>query len=95
MDKYSGKDCSRFDLLGHVAWYKPPLTRKERAEQVKKRHYFVKYGEQAQKVLEALLDKYADEGVAAIEETQILAIAPFNRLGTPIELVRAFGVKTQ
>lgn len=95
VDKQSGKDFDPFDLLCHVAWDQPPLTRKERAEQVKKRHYFAKYGEQAQKVLEALLDKYADEGVAAIEETQILAIAPFNRLGTPIELVRAFGGKSQ
>ena len=95
VDKRSGKDFDPFDLLCHVAWDQPPLTRKERAEQVKKRHYFAKYGEQAQKVLNALLDKYADEGVAAIEETQILAIAPFDRLGTPIELVRAFGGKTQ
>lgn len=95
VDKHSGKDFDPFDLLCHVAWDQPPLTRRERAEQVKKRHYFAKYGEQAQKVLEALLDKYADEGVAAIEETQILAIAPFNRLGTPIELVRAFGGKIQ
>jgi len=95
VDKQSGKDFDPFDLLCHVAWDQPPLTRKERAEQVKKRNYFAKYGEQAQKVLEALLDKYADEGVAAIEETQILTIAPFNRLGTPIELVRAFGGKSQ
>jgi len=95
VDKQSGKDFDPFDLLCHVAWDQPPLTRKERAEQVKKRHYFAKYGEQAQRVLEALLDKYADEGVAAIEETQILTIAPFNRLGTPIELVRAFGGKSQ
>nr|WP_034333762.1 DEAD/DEAH box helicase family protein [Herbaspirillum sp. B39] len=95
VDKQSGKDFDPFDLLCHVAWDQPPLTRKERAEQVKKRHYFVKYGKQAQKVLEALLDKYADEGVGAIEETQVLTIAPFNRLGTPIELIRAFGGKTQ
>ncbi|WP_107316118.1 EcoAI/FtnUII family type I restriction enzme subunit R [Achromobacter xylosoxidans] len=95
VDKQSSKDFDPFDLVCHVAWDQPPLTRKERAEQVKKRHYFAKYGEQAQKVLEALLDKYADEGVAAIEQTQILAIAPFNRLGTPIELVRAFGGKHQ
>jgi len=95
VDKQSGKDFDPFDLLCHVAWDQPPLTRKERAEQVKKRHYFAKYGDQAQKVLEALLDKYADEGVAAIEETQVLTISPFNRLGTPIELIRAFGGKTQ
>lgn len=86
-----GKDCDPFDLLCHVAWGMPPLTRKERAEQVKKRDYFTKYGEQARRVLEALLDKYADEGVAQIEETQILTIAPFTQFGTPIEIVRAFG----
>jgi type I restriction enzyme R subunit len=86
-----GKDCDPFDLLCHVAWDMPPLTRKERAEQVKKRDYFTKYGEQARRVLEALLDKYADEGVAQIEETQILTISPFTQFGTPIEIVRAFG----
>lgn len=95
VSKKSGKTFDPFDLLCHVAWDKPPLTRKERAEQVKKRHYFAQYGEQAQKVLDALLDKYADEGVAAIEETQILTLAPFDQLGTPIELVRAFGGKAQ
>lgn len=57
-----GKDCDPFDLLCHVAWDMPPLTRKERADQVKKRNYFTKYGEQARRVLEALLQKYADEG---------------------------------
>ena len=69
----------------------PPLTRKERADQVKKRNYFTKYGEQARRVLEALLQKYADEGVAPIEETQILTVAPFPQFGTPMEIVRAFG----
>jgi len=93
--KQSGKTFDPFDLLCHVAWDQPPLTRKERAEQVKKRNYFAKYSEQAQQVLQALLDKYADEGVAAIEETQVLTIAPFSELGTPIELIRAFGGKDQ
>ena len=69
----------------------PPLTRQERAEQVKKRNYFTQYGDQARRVLEALLDKYADGGVGQIEETQILTVAPFTELGTPIEIVRAFG----
>lgn len=70
----------------------PPLTRKERAEQVKKRNYFTKYGEQARRVLDALLDKYADEGIAHIEETQILTIAPFpEKFGTPMEIVSTFG----
>ncbi len=86
-----GKDCDPFDLLCHVAWDMPPLTRKERADQVKKRNYFTKYGEQARRVLEALLQKYADEGVAPIEETQILTVAPFPQFGTPMEIVRAFG----
>lgn len=86
-----GRDCDPFDLVCHVAWDQPPLTRKERAEQVRKRDYFTRYGEQAQRVLQALLDKYADEGVGSIEETQILTIAPFTQFGTPIEIIRAFG----
>lgn len=89
--RQSGKAFDPFDLVCHVAWDMPPLTRKERAEQVKKRNYFTRYGEQARRVLEALLDKYADEGVAHIEETQILTIAPFTEFGTPLEIIRAFG----
>jgi type I restriction enzyme R subunit len=95
VSKKSGKVFDPFDLLCHVAWDQPPLTRQERAEQVKKRNYFAKYGEQARLVLEALLDKYADEGLGAIEETQILSIDPFTQLGTPVELIRAFGGITQ
>ncbi|MFA7434580.1 MAG: DEAD/DEAH box helicase family protein [Gemmobacter sp.] len=93
--KQSGKDFGPFDLLCHVAWDQPPLTRKERAEQVKKRNYFTRYSEQAQQVLQALLDKYAYEGITAIEENQVLTIAPFSQIGTPMELVRAFGGKDQ
>jgi len=89
--RQSGKAFDPFDLVCHVAWDMPPLTRKERAEQVKKRNYFTRYGEHARRVLEALLDKYADEGVAHIEETQILTIAPFTEFGTPLEIIRAFG----
>ena len=89
--RQSGKEFDPFDLVCHVAWGQPPLTRKERAEQVKKRDYFTRYGEQAQRVLQALLDKYADEGVGSIEETQILTIAPFTSFGTPMEIIRAFG----
>ncbi|MCG3170445.1 MAG: hypothetical protein CALGDGBN_01995 [Pseudomonadales bacterium] len=89
--RQSGKAFDPFDLVCHVAWDMPPLTRKERAEQVKKRNYFTRYGEQARRVLEALLDKYADEGVAHIEETQILTITPFTEFGTPLEIIRAFG----
>ncbi|PZO44999.1 MAG: restriction endonuclease [Pseudanabaena frigida] len=86
-----GRDCDPFDLLCHIVWDMPPLTRKERAERVKKRNYFTEYGEQAKRVLDALLDKYADEGVAQIEENQVLTIAPFSQIGTPMEIVRAFG----
>jgi type I restriction enzyme, R subunit len=88
-----GRECDPFDLLCHVVWDMPPLTRRERAEQVKKRNYFTQYGDQARRVLEALLEKYADEGVAEIEKTQILTIAPFTEFGTPIEIIRAFGGK--
>jgi len=86
-----GKNFDAFDLICHIAWDKPPLTRKERAESVKKRNYFTKYGEQAKAVLDALLDKYADEGVVHIEEPQILTIAPFPSFGTPIEIIKQFG----
>ncbi|WP_454776664.1 EcoAI/FtnUII family type I restriction enzme subunit R [Janthinobacterium tructae] len=89
--RQSGKDFDPFDLVCHVAWDQPPLTRKDRVAQVKKRDYFTSYGEQAQRVLQALLEKYADEGVGPIEETQILTIAPFTSFGTPIEIIRAFG----
>lgn len=90
-----GKDLDPFDIICHVAWDKPPLSRKERAEQVKKRNYFTKYGEQAQKVINALLDKYADEGVEPIEETKILTIQPFTDYGTPIEIIKIFGGKAK
>ncbi|MGQ4647205.1 EcoAI/FtnUII family type I restriction enzme subunit R [Lyngbya aestuarii] len=86
-----GLDCDPFDLICHIVWDMPPLTRKERAREVKKRNYFTKYGEQARKVLEALLDKYADEGIEAVEEPQILKISPFTQFGTPLEIVKAFG----
>ena len=88
-----GKDCDPFDLLCHVVWGQPPLTRRERADQVKKRDYFTRYGDQARRVLEALLDKYAEGGVGEIEETQILTVVPFSEFGTPIEIIRSFGGK--
>jgi len=86
-----GKDCDPFDLLCHVAWDMPPLTRRERSEKVKKRNYFANYGEQARRVLEALLDKYADQGIAQIEERKILTVVPFTQFGTPMEIIRVFG----
>ena len=65
-----------------------PLTRKERAEKVKKRNYFAKYGEQARAVLEALLEKYADHGITDIEDAAILELPPFNALGTKTQIRR-------
>ncbi len=88
-----GKDFDVFDLICHVAFDQPPLTRRERAENVKKRNYFAKYGEQARKVLEALLDKYADTGIQNIEDIKVLQLDPFSRMGTASELVGAFGGK--
>lgn len=88
-----GKDMDPFDLVCHVAWDMPPLTRRERAENVKKRNYFTKYGEEAREVINALLDKYADEGVEHIEETGILKVEPFSDMGTIVELIGAFGGK--
>lgn len=91
VNKKSGKDFDPFDLLCHVAWGMQPLTRKERAEKVKKKNYFSKYSDKAQAVLKALLDKYADEGIGHIEEAQILTINPFDQIGTPIEIIKSFG----
>ncbi|MGB7816653.1 MAG: DEAD/DEAH box helicase family protein [Methylotenera sp.] len=88
-----GKDFDAFDLICHVAFDQPPLTRRERAEQVKKRNYFAKYGEQARKVLESLLEKYADTGIENIEDIKILTLDPFKNMGTASELVSAFGGK--
>jgi type I restriction enzyme R subunit len=86
-------DLDPFDLVCHVAFGAKPLTRRERAENVKKRDVFNRYGDQARAVLEALLEKYADEGVLTLEDTNILQINPFSHMGTPIELMRAFGKK--
>jgi type I restriction enzyme R subunit len=88
-----GKHFDAFDLICHVAFDQPPLTRRERAEQVKKRNYFTKYGEQARKVLESLLEKYADTGIENIEDIKILTLDPFKNMGTASELVSAFGGK--
>lgn len=90
-----GKDYGDFDLICHIAFDQPPLTRKERAENVKKRHYFAQYGEQVRAVLEALLDKYADEGISSIENNNVLKLDPFSDIGTPVEIIRdVFGGKT-
>ena len=89
------KDLDPFDLLLHVAWNMPPLTRRERARRVKKRDVFTAYGPMARQVLEALLDKYADEGIATIEGDNIFNVYPFPDMGRPAELVRSFGGRPQ
>ena len=90
-----GKGFDPFDLVCHVAFDQPPLTRRERADNVKKRDYFAKYGEQARAVLEALLDKYADEGIGTIETLNVLKVQPFDKFGMPVEIVRMFGGKEE
>ena len=87
------KQVDLFDLICHIAYDQPPLTRKERVNNVKKRNYFTKYGEQAKKVLEALLDKYADEGIENIESIEVLRVNPFDEFGSPLEIINEFGSK--
>ncbi len=90
-----GKNLDPFDLICHVAFDKKPLTRRERAENVKKRDVFTKYGGQARAVLDALLTKYADEGVLNLDDANALKIPPLSSLGTPVQLIKAFGGKEQ
>ena len=91
----TGKDLSVFDLICHVTFDTPPLSRKERAEKVKKRNYFGKYSEKARKVLNALIDKFADDGIEEIENREILKFQPFDEIGTPMEIIKEFGGKTK
>jgi type I restriction enzyme R subunit len=88
-----GRDLDPFDLICHIAFDAKPLTRQERAENVKKRDVFTKFGPQARAVLEALLAKYADEGVMKLDDLGVLKISPFSGMGSVIELVNAFGGK--
>lgn len=91
LEEEVGSEWDPFDLICHVAFDAKPLTRRERAENVKKRDYFTKYSKKAQAVLRNLLDKYADSGLVNVESTEILRMDPFNKIGTPLELIRAFG----
>ena len=86
-----GRDYDAFDLVCHVAFDAPPLTRKERAEKVKKRNVFAKYGDKARAVLDALLQKYADSGITSVESLEILKVDPITAHGTPVEIVKLFG----
>lgn len=96
LEQEVGKELDPFDMICHVVYDMPPLTRKERADQVKKRNYFTKYGDVAQQVLQSLLDKYADAGVSEVENITVLKVAPFTELGSTTEIInQGFGGKPQ
>ena len=88
-----GRDYDAFDLVCHVAFDQPPLTRRERAARVKKRNVFAKYGDKTRAVLDALLEKFADGGVKSVESLDILKVDPLTGFGTPVEIVNLFGGK--
>ena len=89
-----GRDYDPFDLICHIAFDQPPLTRKERAEKVRRRNVFAQYGDTARAVLDALLEKYADSGLKRVESLDILKVAPFPKFGTSVEIVKSFGGKS-
>lgn len=93
LEQEVGSEYGAFDLICHVVYGQPPLTRKERADNVRKRDVFTKYGDQARKVLDALLDKYSDKDIGTIEDVKILKLEPFNQIGGAVELLREFGGK--
>lgn len=95
LEKEIGEGLDPFDLICHVAFDKPPLTRRERAEKVKKRNYFAKYEDKARQILISLLDKYADAGIENIENMEVLTLNPFNQIGSPIEIIKVFGSKAE
>ena len=88
LEQEVGEGIDPFDMICHVAFDQPPLTRKERANNVKKRNYFNKYSEQAQQVLDKLLDKYADAGVLEVENLQTIKVQPFTDIGSVTEIVK-------
>ena len=90
-----GRDFGAFDLICHIVYGQPPLTRKERAQRVRKKDHFHLYGDEARAVLDALLDKYADKGIRDIEDINVLKIDPLNQFGTPVEIIGKFGSKRE
>ncbi|MDK8463178.1 EcoAI/FtnUII family type I restriction enzme subunit R [Marinobacter sp. SS13-12] len=93
VSKKLGAEPDPFDVICHIVYDQPPMSRKERAEQVRKKDYFSKYEGASKQVLDALLDKYTDDGIEPIEDMKVLTIAPFSQLGAPMELLQAFGGK--
>ena len=88
-----GRAYSAFDLICHIAFDQPPLTRRERTEKVRKRSYFTKYGDKAREVLNYILEKYSDGGIEDLDNLDLLKVPPIDRLGTPLEIVNIFGSK--
>ncbi len=88
-----GKDLDPFDLICHVVYDRPPLTRRDRAALVRKGNHFDQYEDKAKAVLQALLDKYADRGVGNLEDFDVLRVPPLSNFGTPVEILQAFGGK--
>lgn len=82
-----GKDLDPFDMILHIVFDQPPLTRKERAENVRKRNYFTKYSKQAAEILDALLTKYADSGLTDLENVDVLKVDPIKQYGTQVYIV--------
>jgi type I restriction enzyme R subunit len=93
VSKKLGAEPDPFDVICHIVYDQPPLTRKERAEQVRKNNYFSQYQGASRQVLDALLQKYTDTGIESIEDVKILTLAPFTQIGAPMELIDAFGGK--
>ena len=87
------KELDLFDIICHIAFDMPPLTRRERVENVKKRNYFTKYGDQARSVLEKLLEKYATEGIENLESMEVLKVPPFDEFGSVTQIISLFGNK--
>lgn len=93
-EEIGNPDIDDFDLICHIAYDKKPLTRYERANNVKKRGYLYKYSDMAQKVLESLLDKYSsDKNIDDLTDTKVLELKPFDKFGNPLKIVKAFGGK--
>ena len=93
-DKGMG-DMDDFDFICHIAYDQRPLTRRERAGNVKKRDFFSKYSGTAREVLEALLEKYMNLGIYDIESTSVLSLDPLNQFGSPSKIIKAFGGKDE